>query len=108
MLEPRQPTEADLSADAMHQIREAMQSAVRTGIREALTDKEVLALFWDSAFETMQSRATKETGRFVISGIRGAASKAFWLFILGAIAFQFGGWAAVTSAWKAITATGAH
>lgn len=91
----------------MHQIREAMQHAVRAGLRDALTDKEVLALFWGSAFEAMQSRATRETGRFVLGGIRGVASKAFWLLILGAIAFQFGGWAAVQAAWKAITATGA-
>ena len=101
-MDHRQPTEADLSADAMHKIREAMQSAVRTGIREALTDKEVLALFWASAFEAAQARATRGTGQFVLSGIRGAASKVFWLAILGAIAFQVGGWAAVKSMWAAI------
>lgn len=105
-MDHRQPTEADLSADAMHRIREAMQSAVRAGIREALTDREVLALFWGSAFEAIQSRATRGTGQFVLSGIRGVASKVFWLVILGAIAFQFGGWAAVKTMWAAISAGG--
>lgn len=108
MTDHRQPTEADLSSDAMHKISEAMQHAVRAGLRDALTDREVLALFWGSAFEAMQSRATRETGRFVLGGIRGAASKAFWLFILGAIAFQFGGWTAVQAAWKAIVSTGGN
>lgn len=104
----RQPAEANLSADAMRQIRDAMQESVRAGVREALTDREALAMFWTCAFDAMQSRATRETGRFVLGGIRGLVSRGFWFLVLGAIAYQLGGWAALAAVWKAITGGGGH
>lgn len=84
-----------------------MQDAVRAGLRDALTDREILNLFWASAFDTMQSRATKSTGAFVLGGIRGAASKLFWLMFIGAIAYQVGGMTALNTVWKTFTAAGA-
>lgn len=102
MTDHRQQTEADLSPDAMHQIREAMHEAVRHGFREAMSDRETLALFWSTAFDTMQSRATKETGRFVLSGIKGLASRGFWFLVVGAVVYQAGGWTALAAAVKAM------
>ena len=105
----RQQTEADLSPDSMHQIREAMHDAVRHGFREAMTDKETLALFWSAAFDQMQSRATRETGRFVLGGLRSMASRGFWFLLLGLVTYQAGGWTALVAAWKAMSAShGGH
>lgn len=108
MTSERQQTEADLSADAMHQIRGAMSDAVRSGIRDALTDREVLGLFWAAAFDQMQQRATKETGKFVLGGLRTMAARGFWFLLLGLVTYQAGGWSALLAAWKAMTATGGH
>lgn len=105
----RQQTEAELSPDAMHQIREAMADAVRHGFREAMTDKETLALFWAAAFDAMQSRATRETGRFVLGGLRSMAARGFWFLLLGLVTYQAGGWTALVAAWKAMSAShGGH
>lgn len=90
----------------MQQIRDAMRDAVRSGFREAMSDRETLALFWETAFDQMQQRATKETGRFVLGGLRGLASRGFWFVIIGAAVYQAGGWTALVAAVKAMA--GAH
>lgn len=82
-----------------------VRSAVSSGIKDALHDRAALDQFWNSAFAQLQGRATKETGRFVLSGLRGIVSKTLMFLILGMAVYGIGGWAAVHKVWHAIWST---
>lgn len=79
-----------------------VRSAVSSGIKDALHDRAALDQFWNSAFAQLQGRATKETGRFVLSGLRGIASKVLMFLVFGMAVYSIGGWAAVHKVWHAI------
>lgn len=79
-----------------------VRGAVSSGIKDALHDRAALDQFWNSAFAQLQSRATKETGRFVLGGLRGIASKVLMFLVLGMAVYSIGGWAAVHKIWHAI------
>jgi hypothetical protein len=82
-----------------------VRTAVSRGIKDALQDRAALDQFWNSAFAQLQGRATKETGRFVLSGLRGLVSKTLMFLVLGMAVYGLGGWAAVTKVWHAVWAS---
>lgn len=73
-----------------------VRAAVRQGMRDVLSDREAIDAFWSAAFDVMQTRATTQTGRFVLGGVRAAMHRAAWFLALGLVVYSMGGWTAVT------------
>jgi hypothetical protein len=81
--------------------------AVKHGMREVLTDKEVVGQFISAAVENFQKKASERTGEFVLGGIKAAMHKAAWFVGLGLVVYSIGGWAAVAKVWHAVWGNGA-
>lgn len=83
--------------------KQAMREAVASGIREVLSDKEIVADFWSGAFEQLQESAQRHTGRILLGSL-GAVAKRVGLFVtLGLIVYAIGGWSAIVKLWHALT-----
>lgn len=89
-----EPTHEELAA--------IVRSAVSSGIKDALQDREALDAFWTSAFAQLQEKAARNTGKFVFGGLRSIATKAITFLVFGMAVYSIGGWAAVTKVWHAI------
>jgi len=60
-----------------------VRSAVSSGIKDALQDRDALDEFWGSAFQQLQVKATKQTGKFVLGSLRTLVSKALTFLVQG-------------------------
>jgi hypothetical protein len=84
---------------AEQETKALMRAAVAEGIKEALTDEELVERFWDSAFKALSTRAQAGTGKFVLGGLAGSV-KRFTLFLaLGFVVYTLGGWTAIAKLW---------
>lgn len=101
----RVQTEAKLADESITHLESLMRQAVKDGVAEVLTDRATIDAFWSAAFDVMQRRATVQTGKFVLGGVRAAAHRAAWFVALGLVVYSLGGWTAVSklihSAWGA-------
>lgn len=71
----------------------AVSTAVRDGIRAAVSDPEV----WSSAISAIQVHARAEAGGWLFGGLRAMASKAFWVLLIGSGVYALGGWSALVA-----------
>jgi DNA-binding ferritin-like protein len=94
--------EVRLTDKTIEYLEEKMAQAVRQGMKDVLTDKEVVGQFLSAAMETFQQRASQKTGDFVLGGIKAAAHKAAWFLGLGLVVYSIGGWAAVAKLWHTL------
>lgn len=87
------------------EIRQAVSDGISHGLSEglpkALTDENAEKLF-AAFFKAMQKQATVKTGRWVLGGLSGLASKAMWLLFAMVVLYNVGGWAAIKAAWAAM------
>lgn len=83
----------------------AVSEAVRSGIEGAITE-ETAAKFWGAGLGMVQKHAAEHTGRFVLGGLKGLASKALWFLLLGGVVYAVGGWSALAKLWTAIWHSG--
>lgn len=90
--------QGEVHAD-VERTRAVVREAVAEGIRDVLSDKEALGVFWSSAYDQLQQSATQHTGRFVITGIKAAVTKGSMFLLLGMLIYSIGGWSAVAKLW---------
>ena len=50
-------------------VRETLREDVTSIVKEVLSDKEVMKVFWGSAIEAFQERAAVSTGKFALGAI---------------------------------------
>ena len=94
-------TQVSLTESALQEISERVSTAVREGIKGAMTE-ETAAAFWAAGLAVLQKQATQHAGRFVLGGLWGMARKASLFFMLGGIVYALGGWAALAALAKTI------
>ena len=94
-------TQVSLTESALQEISERVSTAVREGIKGAMTE-ETAAAFWAAGLAVLQKQATQHAGRFVLGGLWGLARKASLFFMLGGIVYALGGWAALAALAKTI------
>ena len=94
-------TQVSLTESALQEISERVSTAVREGIKGAMTE-ETAAAFWAAGLAVLQKQATQHAGRFVLGGLWGMARKASLFFMLGGIVHAMGGWAALAALAKTI------
>ena len=94
-------TQVSLTESALQEISERVSTAVREGIKGAMTE-ETAAAFWAAGLAVLQKQATQHAGRFVLGGLWGMARKASLFFLLGGIVYALGGWAALAAIAKTI------
>lgn len=94
-------TQVSLTESALQEISERVSTAVREGIKGAMTE-ETAAAFWAAGLAVLQKQATQHAGRFVLGGLWGMARKASLFFMLGGIVYAMGGWAALAALAKTI------
>ena len=94
-------TQVSLTESALQEISERGSTAVREGIKGAMTE-ETAAAFWAAGLAVLQKQATQHAGRFVLGGLWGMARKASLFFMLGGIVYAMGGWAALAALAKTI------
>lgn len=95
-------TQVSLTESALQEISERVSTAVREGIKGAMTE-ETAAAFWAAGLAVLQKQATQHAGRFVLGGLWGMARKASLFFMLGGIVYAMGGWAALAALAKTIS-----
>ena len=96
------PAEVRLTDETIEHLRAQMRDAVSDGLRETLNDPKALSAFWGSAFDELRTQATASTGRAVLGGLRGIASRAATFFLLGSLVYALGGWTAVAKLWHTL------
>ena len=74
----------------------AVREAVRQGVTAAVSDPAM----WTAAIEAIQSHAQQQAGGWLLGGIKAAASKLAWGFMIGLSIYLLGGWTAVVSFFK--------
>ena len=94
-------TQVSLTESALQEISERVSTAVREGIKGAMTE-ETAAAFWAAGLAVLQKQATQHAGRFVLGGLWGMARKASLFFMLGGIVYALGGWSALAALAKTI------
>ena len=94
-------TQVSLTESALQEISERVATAVREGIKGAMTE-ETAAAFWAAGLAVLQKQATQHAGRFVLGGLWGMARQASLFFMLGGIVYALGGWAALAALAKTI------
>ena len=93
--------QVSLTESALQEISERVSTAVREGIKGAMTEENAAA-FWAAGLAVLQKQATQHAGRFVLGGLWGMARKASLFFMLGGIVYALGGWAALAALAKTI------
>lgn len=94
--------EVGLKGETIDYLEKRIANAVKLGLRDVLTDKDVVNGFVGAALETIQQRASQRTGDFVLSGLKAAIHKAAWFVGLGLIVYSIGGWTAVAKVWQSL------
>lgn len=102
--DPQHP-EVRLADETISYLRSEMREAVSEGIKAAMTQDAAKA-FWGVGLELLQQQATVRAGRFVLDGAWAVLRKLLWVCILLAAIYSVGGWAFVTTVWKALFARG--
>lgn len=82
----------DVLTQQMAEIVIEMRQAVAAGMREALTDPEVLAGMWDAAMRRAQQAAAQQIGRSVIGSVRAFFSRWVVIALIVIIVGQYMGW----------------
>lgn len=96
------PEEVRLRDETIEYLELRIAEAVKQGMREVLTDKEVVGQFIGAAVENFQKKASERTGEFVLGGIKAAVHKAAWFVGLGLVVYSIGGWSAVAKLWHTL------
>lgn len=99
------PSEVRLTEETGAWLEAKMASAVREGIKGAMTE-ETAAAFWAAGVSVLQKQATQHAGRFVLGGLWGLLRKASLFLTLGGIVYAIGGWAALATLFKALFSSG--
>lgn len=84
-------------------VTNAVRFGIAEGVREVLSDRATMEVFWSSAGEALSTHAARTTGKFVLGGIKAAMHKAALLFGLGLVVYSLGGWAALRHMWDFMT-----
>lgn len=84
----------DVLTHQMAEIVVEMREAVAAGMREALTDPEVLAGMWDAAMTRAQQAAAASTGRWVLGSIKAFFNKWLVIAVIVVLLGQYIGWPA--------------
>lgn len=82
--------------------KQVVREAVADGMREVLTDDEVLNKFLTALVKQLQSAATKNTGKFVLGSVRAVIARGSTFLLLGMLVYSIGGWAAVAKLWQSM------
>jgi hypothetical protein len=98
----KEAAEVRLRDETIDYLEQRIAVAVKIGMKEVLTDKEVVGQFIGAAVENFQKKASERTGAFVLGGIKAAIHKAAWFLGLGLMVYSIGGWAAVAKLWHAL------
>lgn len=100
-LPPEQPASVVLAPEAMQQIRAHVASAVRDGIKGAMTE-ETAEAFWMAGLAVFQKQAANHAGRFVLGGLGALLRKLLVFLALGGIFYAVGGWAGLALLFKGL------
>lgn len=95
-------TEHKAPSASTDELAAAVRQAVAEGIKAAVRDPDTVAEFWGSGLKQLQAGAARQTGAFVLGGLRGVGLRLFQFLILGSIVYSLGGWAAVAKLWNGI------
>jgi hypothetical protein len=102
MINDQSTQEVRLRGETIEYLEQRIAEAVKQGMREVLTDKEVVGLFIGAAVDNFQRKASERTGDFVLSGLKAAVHKAAWFLGLGLVVYSIGGWSAVAKLWHTL------
>lgn len=93
--------QGEVHADAAR-TKQIVREAVAEGMREVLTDDEVLNKFLTALVKQLQSAATKNTGKFVLGSVRAVIARGSTFLLLGMLVYSVGGWSAVAKLWHSM------
>lgn len=82
----------DLLAHQMADIVVELRGAVADGMRQALTDEDVLSGMWDAAMRRAQQAAAQQIGQSVIGSVRAFFSRWVVIALIVIIVGQYVGW----------------
>lgn len=99
------PSEVRLTEETGAWLEEKMAAAVREGIKGAITE-ETAAAFWAAGMTVLQKQATQHAGRFVLGGLWGLTRKVLLFFTVGGLVYALGGWALLSTFFKAVFSSG--
>ena len=72
-------------------VRETIREDVAIVVKQVLGDKETMKVFWGSAIEAFQERATVSTGKFAIGAVGAVLKRGALWAIVGLTIYYFGG-----------------
>lgn len=93
----------DLDPDV---VRDTLREDVAAVVKEVLSDKETMKIFWGSAIEAFQERSVNTAGRFAIGAISGVLKKGVLWAAIGLGIYYIGGLGALVAFIK--TQLGGH
>lgn len=99
----------NLSASAVHSIKEASREGTRVGtvegIRDAVADEALIGALVDAVIRAARRDLTIKSGSWLLSGLTGLVGKLGWLLIIAsAILALGGGWGGVIAFFKGAAA----
>lgn len=72
-------------------VRSTMREDVAAVVKEVLSDKETMKIFWSSAIEAFQERSVNTAGRFALGAIGGVLKKGVLWTAIGLGIYYVGG-----------------
>lgn len=90
----------DMTEDQVLTMRNAMREAVHDGIKDLLTDDEVIDKIFAKAFETLKNNAARASGEFMMDSAVAVIKRMFWFAVAGIIVYMAGGWSALAGMFK--------
>lgn len=102
---PQRVAEVRLTDETIEYLEQKIAQAVRDGIAGAITE-DTAAKFWGAGLAVIQKQAAAQTGKFVLSGLRGLLSKGFLFLLVGGLVYAVGGWSALAGLFKALFHSG--
>lgn len=91
----------NLDQEAISAIHSAIARGIADGIREAVSDRELMRGVIDQAITVAREEVATTSGRWLWSGLAGLLSRtAWWLLIAAGILTLGGGWGGVISFFK--------
>jgi len=83
-------------------VREEVADAVADGLRQVITDPEVLDQFWHAAVQQLQKNAQQQTGRWVLAGAKSLVTRWLVIGVIVLAAMKLGGAELAGKVWKAL------
>lgn len=96
------PVEVRLTDETIDYLEQRLAGAMAKAVSQSMTE-EVAKEFWAAGIKVLREQAAQRTGRFVLGGLGGLASRVGTFILLGGLVYAIGGWAALAKLWQALS-----